>query len=552
MLPMVMLQGGGGAASSSSSKRRNQQRRQRRKRAAAGKKQGGSPASENNGEEHADAQGCLPDISTSKSENYKERAFSTQGDLPQKAGCDLEANLCAESVQSSSSQLVHSNENSNPKRPEVKNANSAGNSEHCMLDTRKTTDHDTSSMPLQDSRFDANVRIDGLHSTTEERVCQSTVGDGFTGMSNASYNPYSVQENQRIGPFMREPYTLHSHFLHPSHVRGYIGNKFMGFPPVHPMNAFDPFNQGFNFFHTGNIPPYGVSDVHRGLNIYGLSTMGKWEYDYGRHMDYTNVERNELRMTEEAYLSTHNSANFIRPSSLPLTYQQKPPITLLPRVSLTGFRKKKLLILDLNGLLADINQDYHNSHMADAKVRGKLVFRRPYCHDFLSFCLQNFELGIWSSRKKQNVDSVIDIIMRDFRPLLKFCWDMSKCTFTGHKTLENIHKPLVLKELRKLWNKEEPDLPWEQGYYSPSNTLLVDDSPYKALRNPPYTAIFPQPYSYLNSNDNSLGPGGDLRVYLENLTVAEDVECYVRNNPFGQPFITQSDPHWSFYAQIAS
>nr|ABF98947.1 expressed protein [Oryza sativa Japonica Group] len=461
MLPMVMLQGGGGAASSSSSKRRNQQRRQRRKRAAAGKKQGGSPASENNGEEHADAQGCLPDISTSKSENYKERAFSTQGDLPQKAGCDLEANLCAESVQSSSSQLVHSNENSNPKRPEVKNANSAGNSEHCMLDTRKTTDHDTSSMPLQDSRFDANVRIDGLHSTTEERVCQSTVGDGFTGMSNASYNPYSVQENQRIGPFMREPYTLHSHFLHPSHVRGYIGNKFMGFPPVHPMNAFDPFNQGFNFFHTGNIPPYGVSDVHRGLNIYGLSTMGKWEYDYGRHMDYTNVERNELRMTEEAYLSTHNSANFIRPSSLPLTYQQKPPITLLPRVSLTGFRKKKLLILDLNGLLADINQDYHNSHMADAK-------------------------------------------------------DMSKCTFTGHKTLENIHKPLVLKELRKLWNKEEPDLPWEQGYYSPSNTLLVDDSPYKALRNPPYTAIFPQPYSYLNSNDNSLGPGGDLRVYLEN------------------------------------
>jgi hypothetical protein len=37
-----------------------------------------------------------------------------------------------------------------------------------------------------------------------------------------------------------------------------------------------------------------------------------------------------------------------------------------------GFPKKKLLILDLNGLLADINGDYHNAHMADAKVRGKL------------------------------------------------------------------------------------------------------------------------------------------------------------------------------------
>ncbi|BAS86451.1 Os03g0755800, partial [Oryza sativa Japonica Group] len=183
-----------------------------------------------------------------------------------------------------------------------------------------------------------------------------------------------------------------------------------------------------------------------------------------------------------------------------------------------------------------------------SKYTSLPVFRRPYCHDFLSFCLQNFELGIWSSRKKYDLLSIS--IFYYFSIIAST--DMSKCTFTGHKTLENIHKPLVLKELRKLWNKEEPDLPWEQGYYSPSNTLLVDDSPYKALRNPPYTAIFPQPYSYLNSNDNSLGPGGDLRVYLENLTVAEDVECYVRNNPFGQPFITQSDPHWSFYAQIAS
>ncbi|KAK3146035.1 hypothetical protein QOZ80_3BG0260680 [Eleusine coracana subsp. coracana] len=189
--------------------------------------------------------------------------------------------------------------------------------------------------------------------------------------------------------------------------------------------------------------------------------------------------------------------------------------------------------------------------MADAKVRGRLVFRRPYCDDFLKFCSLNFDLGVWSSRKRENVASVVNIVMRDFRPRLLFCWDMSKCTFTGCKTLENKHKPLMLKELRKLWNKEEPDLPWEEGAYSPSNTLLVDDSPYKALLNPPHTAIFPRVYSYLNWNDNSLGPGGDLRVYLQNLAATGDVESYVRNNPFGQPFITESDPHWNFYAQIA-
>ncbi|TVT97856.1 hypothetical protein EJB05_56868 [Eragrostis curvula] len=267
--------------------------------------------------------------------------------------------------------------------------------------------------------------------------------------------------------------------------------------------------------------------------------------------------KNNLNCTErmglqeqDAAFSEDSNANCLSPSSLAEAYE-KLKIVSSPRQSFIGFPKKKLLILDLNGLLADINQDYHNAHMANAKVRGKLVFRRPYCDDFLKFCSQNFDLGVWSSRKKQNVASVVDIVMRDFKPRLLFCWDMSKCTFTGHKTLENMHKPLVLKELKKLWNKEEPDLPWEEGDYSPSNTLLVDDSPYKALRNPPHTAIFPRSYSYLNWNDNSLGPGGDLRMYLQNLAAADDVESFVRNNPFGQSFITESDPHWNFYAQIA-
>ena len=64
------------------------------------------------------------------------------------------------------------------------------------------------------------------------------------------------------------------------------------------------------------------------------------------------------------------------------------------------------------------------------------------------------------------------------------CQDMSYCTVTGCNVIGTKGKPLVLKELKKLWNNEDPDLPWEQGEFSPSNTLLVDDSPYKALCNP--------------------------------------------------------------------
>lgn len=62
--------------------------------------------------------------------------------------------------------------------------------------------------------------------------------------------------------------------------------------------------------------------------------------------------------------------------------------------------------------------------------------------------------------------------------------DLSHCTDTGFKTLENRHKTLVFKELRNIWDKCDPNLPWPKGDYNESNTLLVDDSPYKALLNP--------------------------------------------------------------------
>uniref|UniRef100_A0ACD5WDM9 Uncharacterized protein n=1 Tax=Avena sativa TaxID=4498 RepID=A0ACD5WDM9_AVESA len=311
-------------------------------------------------------------------------------------------------------------------------------------------------------------------------------------------------------------------------------------------------HHSMDMYGSGTIPdPNFRASVHHSKDIYGSGAMA--EYGFIRsYFDHTSTERNKMQEKELAYSSTHHNINRISPSSLPQAYSENLRVPFSPRHSLVGVRKKKLLILDLNGLLADINEDIHNAHMADAKVRGKLVFRRPYCDDFLNFCIRNFELGIWSSRKRKNVDSVVDILMRDLKPYLLFSWDRSKCTITGRKTLENMHKPIVLKELRKLWNKEEPGLPWVEGEFSPSNTLLVDDSPYKALRNPPYSAIFPHPFSYLNSKDNSLGPGGDLRVYLENLVFADDVECFVRNHPFGQPFITPSDPHWNFYAEIAA
>ncbi|KAF9624408.1 hypothetical protein IFM89_011333 [Coptis chinensis] len=87
--------------------------------------------------------------------------------------------------------------------------------------------------------------------------------------------------------------------------------------------------------------------------------------------------------------------------------------------------------------------------------------------------------------------------------------------------------PLMLKELVKLWDKDDSNLPWEKRKYNESNSLLVDDSPYKALLNPAHTAIFLTSYDIRNKNDNSLRHGADIRMYLEGLTTSENVQKYI-------------------------
>ncbi|KAK1352946.1 hypothetical protein POM88_052784 [Heracleum sosnowskyi] len=123
----------------------------------------------------------------------------------------------------------------------------------------------------------------------------------------------------------------------------------------------------------------------------------------------------------------------------------------------------------------------------------------------------------------ENVDSILARLLGyDIRFQLKFCWGQSNCTVTNFKTRESGNKFVMYKEIKKLS---------AIGGYDESNTLLVDDTPYKAYKNPPNTAIFPNTYNYKNLEDDSLG---DLRVYLEGLALAENVQEYVKNHPFGQ------------------
>ncbi|GAY33295.1 hypothetical protein CUMW_006570 [Citrus unshiu] len=72
-----------------------------------------------------------------------------------------------------------------------------------------------------------------------------------------------------------------------------------------------------------------------------------------------------------------------------------------------------------------------------------LIYRRPYCKDFMDFCLERFEVGIWSSAREWYMNNALDCIM-----------DQNECTNSGFNSLEKKNKPIFLKELKKIWENK--------------------------------------------------------------------------------------------------
>ncbi|KAK1589302.1 hypothetical protein Q3G72_032536 [Acer saccharum] len=228
---------------------------------------------------------------------------------------------------------------------------------------------------------------------------------------------------------------------------------------------------------------------------------------------------------------------------------------LLSLMNLNLGPKKKLLVLSLGGLLC--HRVFHKEKTTvpirrkpDAVIGNYKIYKRSHCTEFMKFCFERFEVGIWSSAREWSMTNSLDCIMVGLKSKVLFAWDQEQCTDSGFKTLENKHKPLFLKEMEKIWDKKYCNIPSRVGEFSASNTLLIDTNPYKALLNHPNTAVFPTDYKAYTVNDDALGPEGELRLYLEGLVDAEDVPSYVKDHSFGQPAITSMHPDWEFYSKV--
>ncbi|KAF5823724.1 putative FCP1 domain, HAD superfamily protein [Helianthus annuus] len=217
--------------------------------------------------------------------------------------------------------------------------------------------------------------------------------------------------------------------------------------------------------------------------------------------------------------------------------------------------KKKLLVLPMGGFLV------HRAHRRRPNTIPKnrqpdfcsgnfMIYKRPFCQEFLEFCFERFQVGIWSSAMEHNIGGVLTNVMgTELKSKLLFTWDQGQCTDTGFTCPDNQKKPLFLKELKHIWKKKYIYGPWSEGEYSASNTLLIT-YPVKALLNPPNTSIYPGNYDPENKEDDVLGPNSELRVFLEGLAEAKDVQSYVKAHPIGDPAITSSHPDWDYYSKI--
>lgn len=180
-------------------------------------------------------------------------------------------------------------------------------------------------------------------------------------------------------------------------------------------------------------------------------------------------------------------------------------------------RHKYTICLDMNGVLLARyfgNDPTRPNREPDYRIKNHLVYLRPGFKKFINVMLHNFNVGIWSSIRKDNLDILCKTI---FTPeqlkRLRFILDGSYCTLipNDETLVEKLDKPIMLKETKKLFGLYGIDA---------EHVVLLDDSEYKAALNTSGISIHPS--SYIGDiNDKELCKNGE--IYKELMALLEKV-----------------------------
>lgn len=172
--------------------------------------------------------------------------------------------------------------------------------------------------------------------------------------------------------------------------------------------------------------------------------------------------------------------------------------------------EQKLLILDLDETLIyateiNLERDF------DFVVGPYFVYKRPYLDEFLKFCLEHFEVAVWTSSTEIYAFEIVENIF-DYKDLLSFVWSRERCTISfDEEERVSFYEKKILK-IKLL------------GYHLES-VIVVDDSPEK-WRSSYGNMVRVKPF-FGEVEDDELK---HLIVYLERLKNIENIRKFEKRD----------------------
>jgi len=167
-------------------------------------------------------------------------------------------------------------------------------------------------------------------------------------------------------------------------------------------------------------------------------------------------------------------------------------------------RFDKLLVLDLDETIIYGTEEPLN-RPADFQTDRFHVYRRPGLDEFLTKCVEWFNVGVWTSSSSGYAEAVIPQLFP--RPdVLEFVWTRERCV---RRFNPELHNYFWIKDLKKLKKR----CPLEK-------ILMVDDTPEKLLRNYGNHVLVQEWTGDLEDKELEL-----LLGYLEELGPAENVRA---------------------------
>ena len=166
-----------------------------------------------------------------------------------------------------------------------------------------------------------------------------------------------------------------------------------------------------------------------------------------------------------------------------------------PKVGPTHYPDSYFLILDMNGLLLEKRPSPNG--------QDRLYTLREDVGEFLEFYFKNFEVAFWSCCNQKNLKSMIQSLKRACTPSLaqqlQRCptFDQDWCDVVCDSNGDPVTKGpyFFVKPLDTLF--DHPDGLKGKGA-SVDIILLIDDSPYKNVRNGMWSAVHPLPFHIIN------------------------------------------------------